>query len=642
LPLFIVTFKNTKYILIYKEELSDITMLSGAAMTSNVGDLVGKTLGTCTLERLLGRGGMGAVYLARQARPARYVAVKVMLPQFAPNSEVYQEFLARFRREADVIARLEHINIMPIYEYGEQDGLAYLVMPYITGGNLRDVLAKRGKLSLAETIPYIDQTAAALDYAHAQGVIHRDLKPANFLLHADGRLVLADFGIARILDTGATIFQTLTSTGSVLGTPEYMAPEMARGESIDYRADIYELGIVLFQLLSGHAPFTGNTPYAVAIKHIQEPLPLLHPLDPSIPSEVDVVIQKATAKRREDRYSSARTLAQALQQASAAPAREQVEHEQKIPPPVLSSPSAVQAAPIQPEPILPQSAPRPVAEIAKAPAAYTPAPPQFYPNRQPTVPDTPYLPSSGKRPPWWIFIGILFVLVLFVGGVIIGLQINHTSSNTTPSSTRTVGTATAQSTTASAIPMGAQLYTASSPGQHCDTNGGTWTDYNEVNVVCLGGKARISNTAQYATLQGTFLAQLPANKTYPSNYVVQVQLQQEQSSHNDFGVYFRNQPGQQQGVYTFLVHPDGTWNVSVYDNTTGNPTRLTGGNLGIANTYTAVIVTIVVNGSQFTFYANNKLLGSIQDATYATGTAGIVVDQGASILASNFVLYATQ
>jgi serine/threonine protein kinase len=613
-------------------------------MTSNVGDLVGKTLGTCTLERLLGRGGMGAVYLARQSRPARRVAVKVMLPQFAPNSQVYQEFLARFRREADVIARLEQVNIMPIYEYGEQDGLAYLVMPYITGGSLRDVLAKRGKLPLAEAITYIDQTAAALDYAHAQGVIHRDLKPANFLLHADGRLVLADFGIARILDTGATVFQTLTSTGSVLGTPEYMAPEMARGEAIDYRADIYELGIVLFQLLSGHAPFTGNTPYAVAVKHIQEPLPLLHPLDAAIPSAVDTVIQKATAKRREERYSSARALAQALHQASTTSARAQVEHEQQIPPTVLSSPLAVPAAQIQPPPILPQPASTPVADVAKESAAYTPAP-QFYPNRQPATPDTPYPPSSGRRPPWWIFIGILLVLVLFVGGVIIGLQINHFSPNTTLSSTRTVGTATssstAQSTTAATIPMGAQLYAASSPGQHCDTNGGTWADYNGANVECLGGKTKISNTSQSASLQGTFLTQLPA-KAYPSNYIVQVQLQQEQNSNNDFGVYFRNQPGQQQGVYTFLIHPDGTWNAYVYDNTTGNPTRLTGGNLNIGNTHTAVTLTIVVNGSQFTFYANNKLLGSINDSTYVSGTAGIAVDQGASVLASNFVLYATQ
>src|SRR4051794_10843840 len=216
-------------------------------MTSNTGDLTGKTLGTCILERSLGRGGMGVVYLAQQTRPARRVAVKIMLPQFASSSEIYQEFLTRFRREADVIARLEHINIMPIYEYGEQDGIAYLVMPYLTGGSLRDILARRGALSLSETMTYLDQAASALDYAHAHGIIHRDLKPANFLLHADGRLVLADFGIARMMQDGSPNASTLTGTGMLVGTPDYMAPEMAHGEQIDHRADIYELGILLFQ-----------------------------------------------------------------------------------------------------------------------------------------------------------------------------------------------------------------------------------------------------------------------------------------------------------------------------------------------------------------------------------------------------------
>ena len=173
-------------------------------MVSNRGDLTGKTLGTCVLERLVGQGGMGAVYLARQLRPARRVAVKVLLPSHMMDDDIYQAFLARFRREADVVAKLEQVNIMPIYEYGEQDNMAYLVMPYLSGGSLRDVLQKQGSLSLEETATYLDQAAAALDYAHAQGVVHRDLKPANFLLASDGRLVLADFGIARIMeDTSA-------------------------------------------------------------------------------------------------------------------------------------------------------------------------------------------------------------------------------------------------------------------------------------------------------------------------------------------------------------------------------------------------------------------------------------------------------
>src|SRR6266446_659946 len=276
-------------------------------------DLVGKVLGTCTLEQLIGRGGMGAVYLAQQARPMRHVAVKVLLSNAMMNSEVYQAFLARFQREANLIAQLEHVNIMPIYEYGEQDGIAYLVMPYLTGGSLRDILARHGALSLREAMIYLDQAASALDYAHAHGIIHRDLKPANFLLHADGRLVLAGFGIARIMQAeGSTMGATLTGTGMLLGTPEYMAPEMLLGEQIDQRADIYELGIILFQMLSGQVPFKGDTPYAVILKQVQEPPPLLHQVNPAIPPPVDAVVQQAIAKKREDRFISAKALAQAL------------------------------------------------------------------------------------------------------------------------------------------------------------------------------------------------------------------------------------------------------------------------------------------------------------------------------------------
>src|SRR5260370_4185725 len=258
-------------------------------------------------------GGMGKVYLARQSRPSRYVAVKVLLPRISMSSAVYQAFLARFQREADLIAALEHMNMMSIYEYGEQNGITYLVMPYLPGGNLRDVLAEYGVLSLQVTLSYIEQAASALDYAHAHGVIHRNIKPSNFLLHPDGRLIVAEFGIARMMNDGSsTIGATLTNTGMLLGTPEYMAPEMARGEPIDARADIYELGIVLFHMLSGHVPFKGNTPLAVVVKQLEEPLPPLYLLNPAIPLAVDKVVQKATAKRREDRYRSAGELAQAL------------------------------------------------------------------------------------------------------------------------------------------------------------------------------------------------------------------------------------------------------------------------------------------------------------------------------------------
>ncbi|HLI88438.1 MAG TPA: serine/threonine-protein kinase [Ktedonobacteraceae bacterium] len=635
-------------------------------MASNIGDLTGKTLGTCTLEKLIGQGGMGAVYFARQTRPSRNVAIKVLQPNLAINSEVYQEFLARFRREADVIARLEHINIMPIYEYGEEDGLAYLVMPYLTGGSLRDLLARRGALPLREAATYLDQAAAALDYAHAQGIIHRDLKPANFLLHADGRLVLADFGIARMMQTD-TAGSTLTTAGTLLGTPEYMAPEMALGESVDYRADIYELGVVLFQMLSGHVPFTGNTPYAVAVRHAHEPLPLLHQTIPSLPDTVDAVIQKATAKRREDRFQSAGALAQALRQAEAQtdiPTFISTSQAETLAPADLpyQTPQARQQefrhiAPASPPAIAPANPPG-----ASTPAprmGYTPAPPAYQ-----TYSTPPPAQPPGRRQPWMLLIGVLLAALLVIGGVLVGLQLNragthnpapgptaastpHTTAivRTTPTAGATATpaqqatptpTSTAASTPSATVPTGQLLYSATSPGPGCDTGGGKWAVYNGASINCLGGATRISNTSQKAQLQGIILTALPG-QSFPANYVVQVQLQQSAQAANDIGVYFRNQPGAQQGVYSFMIHPNGTWSTYVYNNQTGAPTQLATGNFGDA--HTPVTVTIVVNGQQFSFYKNGQGIGSVSDPTYSSGTVGIAVDQAGSVTASNFALY---
>src|SRR5215467_6608336 len=275
-------------------------------------DLVGTTLGTCTIIKRIGQGGMSTVYVAHQAHPARNVAVKVLRPRPGRNLTDHNTFLARFRREADIVARLEHINIIPIFEYGEQNQLAYLVMPYLSGGSLSQVLEREGRFPLDQAMNYVQQAAAALDYAHTRNVIHRDLKPGNFLVYPDGRLVLADFGIARIMGN-PSVGSSLTMHGAFLGTPAYMAPEMFRGEPVDHLTDIYALGIVLFEMLSGVIPFRGENAYVVMNKHILQPLPSLHTKDFTIPLTVDAVLQRATAKRREDRYTSAGALAQDLQ-----------------------------------------------------------------------------------------------------------------------------------------------------------------------------------------------------------------------------------------------------------------------------------------------------------------------------------------
>src|SRR2546426_2309860 len=216
--------------------------------------LIGTVLGTCTLQKIIGQGGMGAVFLAQQSRPRRQVAVKVLLPMtpLSPNQLV--AFLERFRRETDAAASLEHPNIMPVYEYGEQDGLAYLVMPYISGGTLRDEMEMEGALALDRVANYLDQMAAALDFAHERGVIHRDVKPANILMTPEGRLLLTDFGLVKIVADGQTPQMRLTGAGAPVGTPDYMAPEQVMGESVDGRSDLYSLGIILYQMVTGTTP----------------------------------------------------------------------------------------------------------------------------------------------------------------------------------------------------------------------------------------------------------------------------------------------------------------------------------------------------------------------------------------------------
>jgi serine/threonine protein kinase len=276
-------------------------------------DLVGVTLGNSTLERIIGKGGMAIVFLAQQARPTRTVAVKVLLPTNMDNDPEQQRiFLERFRREADTAAKLEHKNILPIYEYAEASirgqRLAYLVMPYIRGGTLRqriDELHRDGKMFDLQTVSdSVEQIADALSYAHSLGIVHRDIKPGNLLFHSDGRLVLADFGIVRL-----NTMPALTIAGSFIGTAEYAAPEQVSGGDVDSRSDIYALGIILYELLTGRVPFTGSTPFEVMGKQLHDPVPSLRISRPDLSPAIEFVVKKALAKDPKDRYQQVGELA---------------------------------------------------------------------------------------------------------------------------------------------------------------------------------------------------------------------------------------------------------------------------------------------------------------------------------------------
>jgi MFS family permease len=261
---------------------------------------------------------MGAVYLAQQSRPVRTVAVKVLIP--GNNTEVEQKdvFLARFRREADTIAKLEHKNILPIYEYDEavveQERVAYLVMPFIRGGTLReridDMNRSGSRFDLKLVVSYISQVADALDYAHSLGVVHRDIKPGNLLFHLDGRLLLGDFGIVRL-----KAMPGLTSVGIFLGTAEYASPEQISTNEIDFRSDIYSLGIILFELLTGSVPYTGPNAFAVMARKMHDQLPSIRDFRPDLSPAIEAVVVKALAKNPADRYQSASEVAAELRTA---------------------------------------------------------------------------------------------------------------------------------------------------------------------------------------------------------------------------------------------------------------------------------------------------------------------------------------
>lgn len=281
----------------------------------NAEALIGTVLGTCTLQKLIGQGGMGAVFLAQQSRPRRQVAVKVLLPMVPLSPNQLAAFLERFRRETDAAASLEHPNIMPVHEYGERDGVAYLVMPYISGGTLRDEMEREDPLSLEKAVNYLDQMAAALDFAHERGVIHRDIKPANILMTPEGRLLLTDFGLVKIISEDRVNQVRLTGAGAPVGTPDYMAPEQVIGESVDARADLYSLGVILFQMVTGTTPFQGETPMQIAAQHLQVPPPAPQLLRPELPVVAEQVILRALAKRPGDRYQTAQELAQAFRMA---------------------------------------------------------------------------------------------------------------------------------------------------------------------------------------------------------------------------------------------------------------------------------------------------------------------------------------
>jgi serine/threonine-protein kinase len=259
-------------------------------------DLSGQSLGRYHLIEKLGEGGMAIVYRAYDTRLECDVAVKIIRLDELPRSSEGRA-LKRFEREAKAVAQLTHINIVKVSDYGEENGIPYLVMPYLSGGTLKQMLGK--PIVYTEAARLLAPVASALQYAHEHNIVHRDVKPSNILITESGAPMLTDFGIARILEQKEG--QTLTGTGVGIGTPEYMAPEQWTG-NITPAVDIYSLGVVFYELVTGHKPYTADTPAAVLLKQATEPLPRPSTFNPDLPEKVEQIIYKAMAKKAEDRY----------------------------------------------------------------------------------------------------------------------------------------------------------------------------------------------------------------------------------------------------------------------------------------------------------------------------------------------------
>ena len=350
---------------------------------------IGESVGPYQIVEQLGSGGMATVFKAYHANLDRYVAIKVLHPAFKQDPN----FLSRFQREARIVAKLQHPAIVPVYDFDQHNGQPYLVMRFIDGETLKARLSK-GELSLPEVMRVLHPVGEALHYAHGQGVLHRDVKPSNVLLTPDGAVFLADFGLARIAQAG----ESTLSQDALVGTPQYISPEQARGDpDLDVRTDVYSLGVMMYELLVGRVPYQADTPYAVIHDHIYAPLPLPRSIKPDFPEALERVLLKALAKERDDRYASVADLMAAFESAAQAIISE-------APTQAAKQPAAV------PPPIVPVAAPTVAAAQLQTTAA-------------------PEIKPKSKKSLWF---GLGIVVAIAVAGIVLFAVIRNQPSTPPP------------------------------------------------------------------------------------------------------------------------------------------------------------------------------------------------------------------